>query len=317
MAEQNPDAQIDLHEVGSDQAAVDDDSGGDEHPAPPGGHVLVLKVARHRILERTPARQQHPPPPHRLVAGQRFVKEVEQVVVHRHDALHEVDVLHEPGQIVGEDRHRGNRPDAARVQRGRMDVPSLHQTEHLTRQTTHLKRFEVELALERVERSHDVGDRAIPVQGGMRGVRSLRAVPYGRIGFAHHLFAEIDADQIFLEQVVVEHELGGFAEIDDPVGQHRRVDAEGHVLRVAGARRVVVAANAADPAADEVSVSRILAFHEDAVSAEDRGGAVALHDFALVEIDFCMNAEAADDPGDGIPRHVNETRVRLWHRARL
>ena len=41
------------------------------------------------------------------------------------------------------------------------------------------------------------------------------------IGLLHHLLAEIDADQVVLEDIVVEHVLGGFAEIDDPFGHVR------------------------------------------------------------------------------------------------
>ena len=66
----------------------------------------------------------------------------------------------------------------------------------------------------------------------------------------------------------------------------RRPDAVGHVLRVARAGRVVVAADAADAARDEVGVARILAFHENAVAAEDRRGAEALGDFLFLEIDL-------------------------------
>src|SRR5580692_9718849 len=35
---------------------------------------------------------------------------------------------------------------------------------------------------------------------------------------------------------------------------------------------------------------------------------MALHHFALVEIDLRVDAEAADDPGDRIPRHLDEPR---------
>ena len=84
----------------------------------------------------------------------------------------------------------------------------------------------------------------------------------------------------------------------------RRLDAEGHVLGVDGAGGVVVAADAADTAGDEVGVARVLALHEDAVAAEDRRGAVALGDLPVGEVDLGVDAEAAHDPGDRVPGHL-------------
>ena len=105
---------------------------------------------------------------------------------------------------------------------------------------------------------------------------------------------------------MVEHVFGGFAEVDDPLAERRRLDAKGHVLRVAGAGGVVVAADAADAAGDEVGVARVLALHEDAVAAEDRRRAVALGDLAFAEVDLGEDAQAADDPGDRIPAHFDQ-----------
>jgi hypothetical protein len=48
---------------------------------------------------------------------------------------------------------------------------------------------------------------------------------------------------------------------------------------------VVVTADTAD-AADEVRVPWVLALHEDAVSAEDRRGAVTLDDLLLLKVDL-------------------------------
>ena len=132
----------------------------------------------------------------------------------------------------------------------------------------------------------------------------LRLLPHAGIGLLHHLLAEVHADQVVLEDVVVEHVLGGFAQVDDPFGHGRRLHSEGHVLRVGGAGGVVVAADAADAAGDEVSVARILALHEDAVAAKDRRGAVTLGDLPLAEVDFGEDSEAADDPGNRIPIHL-------------
>ena len=94
-------------------------------------HVAVVEVADVGVLEGAPAAEQHAPPADLLVAGQRLVEEVEEVVVHRHDALHELHVAHQPGEVVGEELDRGRRADAAGVQRGRVDVAALHQAEHL------------------------------------------------------------------------------------------------------------------------------------------------------------------------------------------
>src|SRR5262249_8613694 len=78
-------------------------------------------------------------------------------------------------------------------------------------------------------------------------------------GLLDHRLAEIDADEVLLEDVVVEHVLGGLAEVGDPLAHVGGADAEGHVLGVDGAGGVVVAADAADAAGDEVGVARVLA----------------------------------------------------------
>jgi hypothetical protein len=147
----------------------------------------------------------------------------------------------------------------------------------------HLQRFAIELAGERIERRMMSAMVRKPCRFACgRGVFSAFAQHAG-IGLLDHLLAEIDADQVVLEDVVIEHVLGGFAEVDDPLGHRRRLDAERHVLRIGGAGGVVVAADAADAAGDEVGVARILALHEDAVAAKDRRGAVALGDFGLAK----------------------------------
>jgi hypothetical protein len=111
---------------------------------------------------------------------------------------------------------------------------------------------------------------------------------------------------------MVEHILGRFAEIDDPFAERRRLDAEGHVLRIVGAGGVIIAADAADAAGDEMRVARILALHEDAIAAEDRRRAVALGHLLVLEVDLGEDAQAAHDPGDWIPRFFDElSRARL------
>ena len=170
-AEQDADAEVDVDQVVGDELAVDDDAGRDAHgPAPP-GHVPVVEVADVGVLEGAPAAEQHPAPADLLVAGQRLVEEVEQVVVHRHDPLHELHVAHEPGVVVGEQLDGGRRADAARVERRRVDVAPLHQAEHLPGPAADLQRLAVELARERVERPHDVADGLVAVVGGVRATR--------------------------------------------------------------------------------------------------------------------------------------------------
>src|SRR6185437_15130935 len=112
----------------------------------------------------------------------------------------------------------------------------------------------------------------------------VRMLKYPRIGFLDHPLAEVHPDQVLLEDVVIEHVLGGFTEVDDPLADRRRVNPVGHVLVVDGAGGVVVATDSADPAGNEMRVARILALHEDAVAAEDRGGAVTLSDLLLLEV---------------------------------
>src|SRR5262245_64831883 len=101
--------------------------------------------------------------------------------------------------------------------------------------------------------------------------RSLgRLFPNARISLANHLFTKVDADQVLLENIVVEHVLRRFAEIDDPFTQMGRPDAVSHILRIAGAGGMIIATDAADSAGNEMSVARILALHKDAVAAKDR-----------------------------------------------
>ena len=140
----------------------------------------------------------------------------------------------------------------------------------------------------------------------MRRRRPLRLFPDARVRLLHHHFAEIDPDEIVLENIVIEHVLGRFTEIDDPFGERRRLHAVGHVLRVDRTGRVVVTANAADAARDEMRITRIFVLHKDRIAAEDRRRAVTLDHLLRVEIDLGINAEAADDAGDRVPRHFND-----------
>ncbi len=185
-------------------------------------------------------------------------------------------------------------------------MTALHQAEHLARVAADLQGLAVELAGERVQRPHDVADGLVPVGLGLRRLGAVRLLEHAGVGLRDHLLAEVHPDQVLLEDVVVEHVLGRLAEVDDPLADVRRLDAVRHVLRVAGARRVVVTADAADAAGDEVRVPRVLALHEDRVAAEDRAGAVALGDLHVAEVDLGVDAERAHDPGDRVPRHLGE-----------
>jgi hypothetical protein len=118
--------------------------------------------------------------------------------------------------------------------------------------------------------------------------------------------AEVHAHQVVLENIVIEHILGRFTEIDDPLGNRRRLDPECHVLSVGGAGGMVVAADAADGAGDEVSVARVFALHENAVPAKNRRSAVTLDHMLVLEIDFGKNAQAAHNAGDRVPVHFHQ-----------
>ena len=90
-----------------------------------------------------------------------------------------------------------------------------------------------------------------------------------------------------------------------------RFHAKRHILRVHRAGGVVVAADAADAAGDEMGIPRVFALHENAVAAKDGGCAVALGDFAICEVDLGEDAEAAHDPRNRIPVHLHQVALLL------
>jgi hypothetical protein len=159
--------------------------------------------------------------------------------------------------------------DPAGVQRGGVDVAALHEAEHLTGVAADVQRLPVELARERVERPHDVADGGVAMVRCVRRCSLVRHVQDAGVGLGDHLLAVVHTDQVLLEDVVVEDVLGGLAEVDDPLAHGRGVDPVGHLLVVAGAGAVVVTADPADAAGDEVGVAGVLAPHEDAVATED------------------------------------------------
>ena len=90
------------------------------------------------------------------------------------------------------------------------------------------------------------------------GVRCRRLLGPGAdswVGLLDHLLAEVHADEVVLKNVVIEHVLGGLAEVDDPLAHRRRPNVKRHVLGVDGTGGMVVAADAADAAGDEVGVA--------------------------------------------------------------
>src|SRR5262249_40924623 len=96
MPEQNAQSQIDVHEIRRDELSVDDHPRGHEHSLTPFGHRLVFEVADLRILECPPAPEQNAPIADFLVTGHGLVEEVEEVIVQRDYALHELDITHQP-----------------------------------------------------------------------------------------------------------------------------------------------------------------------------------------------------------------------------
>jgi hypothetical protein len=185
-------------------------------------------------------------------------------------SLHELDVLHKPDEIIGEDLRCRLRPDTTGIESRWVDMPSLHEAEHLPRLAALDQSFPIKRACERIERAHDIGDRSIAMDIRVRREGFFRLCKDTGIGFLDHLLAEVHTYQIVLKQAVIEHVLGGFAEIDDPFRDWRRNNAVRHVLRINRASRVIIATNSTDSAGDEVRVSRVLPFHKDAVAAEDR-----------------------------------------------
>src|ERR1700689_2050081 len=192
-----------------------------------------------------------------------------------------------------------------------MHVAAFHQAEHLARHAAHGQRLAIEAPGEGIERCHDVSNGAKAVLISVPASGGLRLGPDSGIGLLHHLLAKIYAHQVVLKDVVIEHVLGGLAQVDDPLSQRRWFHAKRHVLRVHRAGGVVVAADAADSAGDEVGIARVFALHENAVAPKDGGCAVALGDFPVGEVDLGEDAEAAHDPCNRIPVHLDQVALLL------
>src|SRR5579872_306286 len=141
---------------------------------------------------------------------------------------------------------------------------------------------------------------------GMRGLGFFGLGEHAWIGLLHHLLAEIHAHQIVLKDVVIEHVLGCFAEVHNPFPQRWWAHAKRHILRVGGARGMVVTANSTDAAGYEVRVTRILALHKNAVATEDRRGAMTFGNLPVVEVNLSEYPQTAHDPSNRIPIHLHQ-----------
>ena len=303
-AEQDPDREVDLDQVGGDQLAVDRDSGGDVPLAPPLGHVRVPVVDVVRVVERAPVHEVRVAVAHHVVPRQLLKEEVVEVVVHRHAALHVVEVPHEAHVVVGARLVGDVRAAAARHDRRGVRVPPAEQAVHLARVAGHVEGLQVELARERVQRPHDVRDRlvAVDVRVRRRGVLGRRE--QARVRLLHHLLAEVHVRHAVVEDRVVEDVVRGLGQVEGHVAQGRRLHAVGHVLVEAGAGAVVVTADAADAAGYEVRVARVDPLHEDVEAAEDHRRRVALRYLLVREVDLRVDPERPDDAGDRVPGHL-------------
>ncbi len=111
-------------------------------------------------------------------------------------------------------------------------MASLHQTEGFSCIAAYMECLAVELADEGVERAHNVADGAIAVISRVRSRRIIGLFEYGRIGLFHHLLTIVNADQILLEDIVVEHVFRCLTQINNPFSEGWRFDAVGHVLGI-------------------------------------------------------------------------------------
>ncbi len=167
-AEQDADLEVDVHEIRGDQLAADRDPGRDVALVAPLVHVLVGRVGVVRVVEGAPVDEIGLAIADHVVPRQLPQEEVVEVVVHRHASLHVVEVAHEPHVVVGQRLVRDVRRAAARHDRRRVRVPAAEEAVHLARVPGHLEGLQVEVAGERVERAHDVGDRPVAVDVGAR-----------------------------------------------------------------------------------------------------------------------------------------------------
>ena len=151
-AEQDPDRQVDVDEVGGDQLAAEDEPRGHVPVVAPLVHVRVRVVDVVGVVERAPADQVGLAVADHVVARQLLEEEVVEVVVHRHGPLAVLEVPHQPHVVVGQRLMGDLGAAAAGHDRRRVRVPPAEQAVHLARVARHLQRLQVEVAGERVER---------------------------------------------------------------------------------------------------------------------------------------------------------------------
>ncbi len=173
-AQQDPDHQVDLDQIGRDQLALQHDAGGDVALPPPLGHVAVVVVDVVGVVEIAPADEIRVAVADHVVPRQLLQEEVVEVVVHRHGPLDVVDVAHQPHVVVRAGLVRDVDRDPAGHDRRRVGVAAAEQAVHLAGVARHLEGLQVEVAGERVERPHDVGDRLVAVDVLIRAPPSTR-----------------------------------------------------------------------------------------------------------------------------------------------
>src|SRR6266568_2672104 len=272
MAEQDTDAQVDINQTGCYQFTVHDDARGNEHGPSPLVHGAVVVVTHIGVLERAPAADQGTSIADTLIAGEGLIEEVEEVVVQRNNFLHEFDILHQAHEVVGEDLDGAHGADTAGIEGRGVNVASLHQTELFASIAAHLQSFKVEFTGEGIESSHNVADGAIAVLCSVRGLGLIGLFKHAGIGLLYHLLTIVNGNQILLEDVVIEHVLCRFAQVENPLAQGWRLDAISHILSIDRAGGMVITADTTDAAGDKVGIAWVFALHEEAIAAEERTG---------------------------------------------
>src|SRR5690349_18150931 len=78
-AEKDADAEVNVHQIGGNELAIDDNARSDEHRPAPIIHRSIFVIAYLRALEGTPTAKKNAALAHPLVAGQRLVEKVEEI----------------------------------------------------------------------------------------------------------------------------------------------------------------------------------------------------------------------------------------------
>jgi hypothetical protein len=69
---------------------------------------------------------------------------------------------------------------------------------------------------------------------------------------------------------------------------------------------MVVTANPTNAAGYKVGIAGVFALHKDAVTPENRGGAMTFGNLPVLKIDFGINAQTSHNPGNWIPGHFDQ-----------